>query len=92
MIYRFILKTMLRLRRFDLFEVWSFFFGYYNEMDRPIKCYNCGCKEMRQQLEDTINGEPTEYFIYCKKCKTDLSYFAYGRLEKIYSKKYKIEI
>lgn len=52
--------------------------GWRAKTGEPLKCYQCGCEDFVDKIEDRINHEVSEYSRNCKRCGSRVGYWAYG--------------
>jgi len=79
-IYLFLCKIFLyQIKDFDKYIKWKFKLGFINSNGSPKRCHNCGNKNFKDKIIDTLDGHTIlEYESYCIKCNTLSGYWSYG--------------
>lgn len=63
---------------------------HYDEDGQPLSCWKCGSESFKEITKDFIDygvsggGPPTEIEYRCRKCDTQVGYWAYGYFDPSY--------
>ena len=59
-------------------RLWALFNRYYAKDGAPIRCFECGSKDLAEKVTDHLDWLPCEKITYCCDCRDKLNYWAHG--------------
>ena len=59
-------------------RLWALFNRYYAKDGEPIRCFECGSKDLAEKVTDHLDWLPCEKFTYCCDCREGVMVADFG--------------